>query len=116
MYLNLLNIQCFHLTLYKEMNRTNSLIILASLTLGLFLVYNTAPMIDVSAFGDGSGSVAQDYLQEQDYTLPPPLPDYPLASSFSPPIQENEDIYGDYSDQYESGYYEDHYGKPYLIK
>jgi hypothetical protein len=115
MYLNLLNIQCFHLILYKEMNRTNSLIILASLTLGVFLVYNTAPMIDVSALGDGSGSLAQDYLQEQDYTLPP-LPDYPLASSFSPPIQENEDVYGDYSDQYESGYYEDHYGKPYKIK
>ena len=116
MYLNSLNIQCFHLTLCKEMNRTNSLIILASLTLGAFLVFNTAPIIDVSALGDGSGPLAQDYLQVQDYPPPPPLLDYPLASSFSPPIQENEDIYGDYSDQYESGYFEDHYGKPYGIK
>ena len=67
MYLNSLNIQCFHLTVYKEMNRTNSLIILASLTLGAFLVFNTAPIIDVSALGDGSGPLAQDYLQEQGY-------------------------------------------------
>ena len=95
------------------MNRTNSLIILASLTLGAFLVFNTAPIIDVSGVGHGSDQLAQDYLQEQDY---PPLPNYPLAGSFSPPIQDNEDLYGDYSDQYESGYYEDHYGKPYHIE
>ena len=114
MYLNSLNIQCLHLTLYKEMNRTNSLIILASLTLGAFLVFHTAPIIDVSAgIGDGSGPLGQVYQQEQDYPL---LSDYPLAGSFSPPIQDNEDIYGDYSDQYESGYFEDHYGKPYEIK
>jgi hypothetical protein len=113
MYLNSLNIQCFHLTLYKKMNRTNSLIILASLTLGAFLVFHTAPIFDVSGVGDGSGPLGQDYQQEQDY---PSLSDYPLAGSFSPPIQDNEDMYGDYSDQYESGYFEDHYGKPYEIK
>jgi hypothetical protein len=86
------------------MNRINSLIILASITLGAFLVFNIAPLIYVSAYGDRSG---QDY---------PSLQDYPLASSFSLPIQSNQDIYGEFSDQYESGYYEDHYGKPYKIK
>ena len=36
----------------KEMNRTNSLIILASITLGAFMVFPTAPLIDVSGYGD----------------------------------------------------------------
>ena len=90
-----------------ELNRTNSLIMLASLTLGAFLIFNTALMIDVSAFVDELDSPAQNYVS---------LSEYPLPGSFSPPLQDNQDIYGEYSDQYESGYFEDHYGKPYEIK
>jgi hypothetical protein len=88
----------------KEMNRTNSLIILASITLGTFLVFNTAPLIDVSGSGD---MLAQDY---------PPVQDYQPENGFNLDMQYNQDIYGEFSDQYESGYYEDHYGKPYEIK
>jgi hypothetical protein len=90
-----------------ELNRTRSLIILASLTLGAFLIFKTALMIDVSAFVDELDSPTQNYV---------PLSEYPLPGSFSPPLQDNQDIYGEYSDQYESGYFEDHYGKPYKIK
>ena len=82
----------------KEMNRTNLLIILASITLGAFLVFKTAPLIDVSGSGDW---LAQDY---------------PPENAFNPDMQYNQDRYGEFSDQYESGYYEDHYGKPYKIK
>ena len=102
--MNSLNIQCFHLTVYKEMNRTNSLIILASLTLGAILVFHNAPLIDVSASGDRS---------EHYY---PPTQDYPPANAYNSDMQYNQDRYGGYSDQYESGYYEDHYGKPYKIE
>ena len=94
----------FSSDVYKEMNRTNSLIILASVTLGAFLVFNTTPLIDVSASGDRS---AQDY---------PPVQDYPPENGYNPDMQYNQGIYGEFSDQYESGYYEDHYGKPYKIK
>ena len=90
-----------------ELNRTNSLIMLASLTLGASLIFNTALMIDVSAFVDELDSLSQNDV---------PLSEYPLPGSFSPPLQDNQDIYGEYSDQYESGYFEDHYGKPYEIK
>ena len=90
-----------------ELNRTKSLIILASLTLGAVLIFNTALMIDVSAFLNELDSPSQNYV---------PLSEYPLPGSFSPPLQDNQDIYGEFSDQYESGYFEDHYGKPYEIK
>ena len=36
--------------------------------------------------------------------------------AMSSDIQYNQDRHGGYSDQYESGYYEDHYGKPYEIE
>jgi hypothetical protein len=90
-----------------ELNRINSLIILASLTLGALLIFNTAPTIDVSALINELDSPAQNYVT---------FSEYPLPGSFSPPLQDNQDIYGDYSDQYESGYFEDHYGKPYEIE
>ena len=94
----------FSFDVRKEMNRTNSLIILASITLGAFMVFPTTPLIDVSGYGD---RLAPDY---------PPVEDYPPENAFHPDKHYNQDIYGEFSDQYESGYYEDHYGKPYSIK
>ena len=110
MYLNSLNMQCFHLIVYKEMNRTNSVIILASLGFAAFLVLNTAPMIDVSASEDRSDYY---YPPPQDY---PPAQDYPPSNGYDSDRQYNQDRHVGYSDQYESGYYEDHYGKPYKIE
>ena len=68
------------------MNRTNSLIIFASLLLGTFFVFNTTTMINVSAVED-------------------------KELSYYPP-EYNPAIY----DKYESRYYEDRYGKSYYIE
>jgi hypothetical protein len=102
----------------KEMNRTNSQIILTSIILGAFLVFNTAPLIDVSAgneerFAPDDDPPVRDYPPLRDY---PPVLDYPQENVFNPDMHYTQDIYGEFSDQYERGYYEDHYGKPYSIK
>jgi hypothetical protein len=77
----------------KEMNRTNSLIIFASITLGTFLLFNTTTMINVSALEDKE------------------------LSYYSPEASlHNPDMYGEYDDNYEIEYYEDRYGKPYYIE
>ena len=81
------------MTVRKEMNRTNSLIIFASITLGTFLLLNTTTMINVSALGDKE------------------------LSYYSPEASvHNPDVYGEYDDNYEIEYYEDRYGKPYYIE
>ncbi|HET8855905.1 MAG TPA: hypothetical protein VFM28_00095 [Nitrososphaeraceae archaeon] len=82
------------------MNRTNSLIIFASLLLGTFFVFNTTTMINVSAVED----------KELSY-YPPESPEYPVMNDYYPP-EYNPAIY----DNYESRYYEDRYGKPYYIE
>jgi hypothetical protein len=81
----------------QKMNRINSLIILASITLGAFLVLNTYPLMKVLASEERS----EHY--------------YPPENGYNSDKQYNQDRYGEFSDQYESGYYEDHYGKPYKI-
>ena len=87
----------------QKMNRINSLIILASITLGAFLVLNTYPLMKVLA------------LDERSEHYYPPAQDYPPENGYNSDMQDNQDRYGGFSDQYESGYYEDHYGKPYKI-
>ena len=87
----------------QEMNRTNLLIILTSITLGALLVFNTYPSTKVIA------------SEESSEPYDPPTQDYPPENSYNSDTQYNQDRYGDLSDQYESGYYEDHYGKPYKI-
>ena len=87
----------------QKMNRINSLIILASITLGAFLVLNTYPLMKV---------LASEERSEHYY---PPVQDYPPENGYNSDMQYNQDRYGGFSDQYESGYYEDHYGKPYKI-
>lgn len=83
----------FNMTILKEMNRTNSLIIFASITLGTFLIFNTTTMINVSALEDKE------------------------LSYYSPEASvHNPDIYGEYEDNYEIEYYEDRYGKPYYLE
>lgn len=81
------------MTIRKEMNRTNSLIIFASITLGTFLLLNTTTMINVSALDDKE------------------------LSYYSPEASvHNPDMYDEYDDNYEIEYYEDRYGKPYYIE
>ena len=81
------------MTIRKEMNRTNSLIIFASITLGTFLLLNTTTMINVSALEDKE------------------------LSYYSPEASvHNPDMYDEYDDNYEIEYYEDRYGKPYYIE
>jgi hypothetical protein len=88
----------------QKMNRTNSLIILTSITLEALLVLNTYPSTKVLASEESS---------EPYYPRPQ---DYPPENSYNSDTQYNQDRYGELSDQYETGYYEDHYGKPYKIK
>jgi hypothetical protein len=91
------------------MNRTSSLIILAAIMLGTFLIFNTTtiPMINVSASGGDK--------EEQDYYYPPLMDGYDPSEL---PEYIPRESYGDgYYDQYESGYYEEQgYGIPYNIK
>jgi hypothetical protein len=89
----------------QKMNRINSLIILTSITLGALLLFNTYPSMKLLAFGEKS---EQDYPQEQDYLQE--------ENNYNSDMPYNQDRYGALSDQYETGYYEDHYGKPYNIK
>ena len=86
------------------MNITHSLLTLASITLTALLVLNTYPSMKVLAFGERS---------EHYY---PPSQDYSPYNGYNSDIQYHQDIYGELSDQYETGYYEDHYVKPYNIK
>ena len=118
MYLNSLYILYFYMILRKQMNRTNSLIILVAIILGTFLVFNitTIPMINVSASGEDQ--------EEQEYYYPPEPEEYyypPLMDGYDPselPEYIPRESYGDGSyDHYESGYYEEQgYGIPYDIK
>jgi hypothetical protein len=89
----------------QKMNRINSLviIIITSITLGAFLVFNTYPLMNV---------LASEERSEHYY---PPAQDYQPENGYNSDIQYNQERYGEFSDQYESGYYEDHYGKPYKI-
>jgi uncharacterized membrane protein SpoIIM required for sporulation len=88
------------MTVQKEMNRTNSLIIFASMLLSAFFVFNTTTMINVSATEDKELSnyppESSEYLTMNDYYTPEPNP-----------VKY---------DNYESRYYEDRYGKPYYIE
>ena len=95
--------------LSKQMNRTSSLIILAAITLGTLLIFNTTtiPMINVSALGGDKEEQSHYYPPLMDGYDPSELPEYIPRES-----------YGDgYYDQYESEYYEEQgYGIPYNIK
>jgi hypothetical protein len=73
------------------MNRTNSLITFASITLTTLLVLNTIAMVNVSAIED-----------QESYS-------YPESKEYTPQISN------EYYDNYESGHYEDRYGKSYYI-
>jgi hypothetical protein len=91
------------------MNRTSSLIILAAITFGTLLIFNTTtiPMINVSASGGDK--------EEQNHYYPPLMDGYDPSEL---PEYIPRESYGDgYYDQYESGYYEEQgYGIPYNIK
>ncbi len=106
--------------LCKEMNRTNSLIILAAITLGTFLVFDTTTtpmMTNVSASGE-------DKKEEQSYYYPSEREEYyypPLMDGYDPselPEYIPSESYGNgYYDHYESEYYEEQgYGIPYDIE
>ena len=75
------------------MNRRNSLIIFALITLGTFLIFNTTTMINVTALED-----KEPYYYSPETSV------------------HNPDIYGEYDNNYEIEYYEDRYGKPYYIE
>ena len=75
------------------MNRTKSLIILVSITLATFIIYNAATTtINVSA------------VENEE------------ISYHSELIEFNPEIYDQSYNDYESGYYEDRYGKSYYIE
>lgn len=108
--------------LRKEMNRTNSLIILAAITLGTFLVFNTTTtpsmMTNVSASGEYK-------IEERSYHYPSPAREEyyypPLMDGYDPselPEYIPSESYGDgYYDHYENGYYEEQgYGTSYDIE
>ena len=88
------------MNIQKEMNRTNSLIIFASILLAAFFVFNTTTMINVSATEDKELSY---YPQESS--------EYPTMNDYYPPESNPAK-----NDNYESRYYEDRYGKPYYIE
>ncbi len=74
------------------MNRTNSLIIFVSITLTSFLIAiaTTTTTINTSAFENSSY--------------------HPQLTEYTP------EVYDQYYDNYESGHYEDRYGKSYYIE
>lgn len=75
------------------MNRTKTLIILVSITLATFIIYNAATTtINVSA------------VENEE------------VSYHSELIEFNPEIYAQSYDDYESSYYEDRYGKSYYIE
>ena len=83
------------------MNRTNSLLIFASITLSFYLVFNTLDLTSVFALeSDEYTNYPTEYLNER----------YHDESEYSP------DSYHGYYDNYESGLYEDRYGKIYYIE
>jgi len=94
------------------MNRTNSTIILAAITLGIFLVFNTitTPMItNVSAEPTAEGYVNE----EQSHMDYPPEKENDYYSSKPP--EYNPERYGGYYGHYEGDFYLDQYvdGNPY---
>jgi hypothetical protein len=94
------------MTIRKEMSRTNSLTIFASIMLGIFFIFNTTTMINVSAVEDNELSYYPPESPEY-----PPMNDY-YSSEYNPDTYDR--YYEDrYYDNYESKYYEDRYGKPY---
>ena len=108
---------------HKEMNRKNSLIILAAITLGIVLVFTTItiPMgINVSAESAAEKYEKEEgsyyYQQERDeYYYPPRMDGYDPSEL---PDYIPSESYGDgYYDIYESGYYEEQgFGMPYDIE
>ncbi len=83
------------------MNRTNSLIILASITLSFYLVFNTLATTSIFA------------LESDEHT------NYPSEYSNESYYDESEygsDSYDGYYDNYNNGFYEDRYGKLYYIE
>ncbi|MGE5634965.1 MAG: hypothetical protein ACM3VV_07000 [Deltaproteobacteria bacterium] len=96
------------------MNRINSLIILAAITLSTFLLFNTTtttPITQVSAEPKGYENEKQsyDYLPEGDNGYPPMMNGYyreglPMAEG-----EYNPDRYGGYYGHYESEFYLDQY-------
>lgn len=105
------------------MNRTNSTIILAAITLGIFFVFiiaSTTPekmMINVSA---ESGGERYDDKEQRSYIDYPKESNYyssPMMDSYysSEPPEYNPDRYGGYYDHYEGEFYLDQYfdGNPY---
>ena len=106
----------FNMILHIEMNRTNSLIILAAITLGTFLVFNTTTtsmITNVSAEPAGEGYYYQS--EREEYYYPPQMDGYDPSEL---PEYIPSESYGDgYYDHYESGYYEEQgYGTSYDIE
>jgi hypothetical protein len=86
------------------MNRTYSLIILAASTLGAFFSISIYSASDVYASGDKSTKDNYDeYCPCRGYD----------DREYDNDEYDNEEYDNGYYDQYESGYFEDRYGKPY---
>ena len=86
------------------MNRTYSLIILAASTLGSFFSISIYSASDVYASGDKSTKDNYDeYCPCRGYD----------DREYDNEEYDNEEYDNGYYDQYESGYFEDRYGKPY---
>jgi hypothetical protein len=86
------------------MNRTYSLIILAACTLGAFFSISIYSASDVYASGDKSTKDNYDeYCPCRGYD----------DREYDNEEYDNEEYDNGYYDQYESGYFEDRYGKPY---
>lgn len=116
----------------KQMNRTNSLIILGAIMLSTFLVFNTAitiPFIEVSAAvpsyepkgyeNENEEGGSYDYQSEQDNGYPSMMSDDYTPGPSSPMMAErgeyDPDRYGGYYGHYEGDFYLDQYvdGNPY---
>ena len=86
------------------MNRTYSLIILAASILGALFSISMYSANDVYASGDKSTKDNHgEYCQSRGYD----------DREYDNEGYDNGEKHSGYYDQYESGYYEDRYGKPY---
>ena len=86
------------------MNRTYSLIILAASILGALFSISMYSANDVYASGDKSRKDNHgEYCQSRGYD----------DRGYDNEGYDNGEKHSGYYDQYESGYYEDRYGKPY---
>ena len=98
------------------MNRTNSLIFFASITLGTILIFNNTLMtINVSASGDKKERSYYPSPEREEYYYPPLIDGY--DPSELPEYIPSESYGNGYYDHYESGYYEEQgYGISYDIE